>query len=194
MRKFWLEMREKGAYIYKLLAIILEQSLKIKLIKKKRHWYDIGPLAFRYIPAFLISIIISFLAFNGYNYVFLYILLILIYLLYILLIDKKKYGWWLVNYEVIGSLLLSNEFIEIEENGVKSSYKINQLKKIQLKENYFQNYSRIRDIIHDGIGSILIDNKIDEKFVFFLLQNESDLEALHALKSKWKKLGISIWT
>ena len=63
-----------------------------------------------------------------------------------------------MNYEVIGSLFLTNESIEIKENGLKSIYKVNELNKIQLKENFFQNYTRMRDIIHDGIGSILIDN------------------------------------
>jgi hypothetical protein len=140
------------------------------------------------------STIIFLLAFNGYNFSLTYILIIFIYILYIIFIDKRKYGWWLVNYEVIGSLFLTNESIEIEVNGLKSTYKINELKKIQLKENFFQNYTRMRDIIHDGIGSILIDNGINKNLVFFVLENKSELESLHALKVEWKKLGLSIWT
>ena len=99
-----------------------------------------------------------------------------------------------MNYEVIGSLFLTNESIEIKENGLKTIYKVNELNKIQLKENFFQNYTRMRDIIHDGIGSILIDNGINKNLVFFVLENKSELESLHTLKVEWKKLGLSIWT
>ncbi|HNF48089.1 MAG TPA: hypothetical protein PLF48_01825 [Chitinophagales bacterium] len=172
----------------------MEHSLKIKLIKKKRRWNDVGPFAFKFIPVILISIIISLLLINGYNYVYTYLILILIYILYLTIFDNRKYDWWLVNYDITGILFLKNDSIEIEENGIRSIYKVNKLHKIQIKENFFQNYTRMRDIVHDGIGSILIDNGINKNLAFFLIENESDLESLHALKAEWKRLGLSIWT
>ncbi|HUH73829.1 MAG TPA: hypothetical protein VLZ75_05420 [Chitinophagales bacterium] len=172
----------------------METNIKIKLIKRKKIWYDIGPYAFLYIPAILISLLVTYFVYNDYNFGIVNFLFISIYLLYIFLLDKKKYGWWIKNYEVIGEICLSNEVIEIQENGIITTYKINELRKIHLKEDFYQNYTAMRDIIHNGIGSIILDNGYDKRKVFFLLVNKSELESLHALKSEWKRNGLSIWT
>ena len=59
----------------------------------------------------------------------------------------------------------------------------------------YQNYSRMRDIIYGGIGSIQIDSGNEKTpTIYFLIESIDQYKELELLKPKWEENGLSIWT
>jgi hypothetical protein len=169
--------------------------LNIKVIEKRKIFYDVGPYGFKFIPPIVIGLIITYLGLHGYNYSIVYITVIFIYFISYYFLFGKMYGWWLINYTVIGKLEITEDSISIKKDNFSKTYKIKDLQKIQLKLNNYQNYSKMRDIIYDGIGTIIIDNG-EKKLpvLFFLIESKEQYEIFNEIKSNWKNNGLSIWT
>ena len=173
----------------------MSNPLNIKVIEKKKIFYDIGPYGFKFIPPIVIGLLITFLGLHGYNFTVVYIPAIFIYFISYFFLFRKMYGWWLVNYTIIGKLEVSEDSISIEKHNFSKIFKIKDLQKIQLKLNNYQNYSRMRDIIYDGIGTIQIDyGEIKTPIIFFLIESKEQYEIFNEIKLHWKNDGLSIWT
>ena len=108
----------------------MNSTLNIKLVEKRKLFYDLGPIGFHFAPPITIGLIISYLALNGYNFYNVCISGILIYFISHLLLFRKMYGWWLVNYIIIGNLEFTDNSLCVKKNHSNSIYFIKELNKI----------------------------------------------------------------
>jgi len=173
----------------------MNNTLEIKIVNKKKLFYDIGPYGFHFLPIIFSTICIYILIFSEYDFLSIYIISIIILFILKVFVFRNMYGNWLINYAIIGDMIINSNTIIIKSNNSQSAYDILDLKKIQLKLDFYQNYSRSRDIIHDGIGSIQIDTGIKKlPIIYFLIENKSQLEEFNNITKMWKQSGLSIWT
>ena len=169
--------------------------LKVKIVERKKQFYDIGPLGFKYLHR-IMALIIFFLAIEiGLEINILIFIYFLIFGVGYYLLFKKMYGTWLINYTTVGYIEFTEQAILMNKENLNIKYEIKEIKKIQLKEKYFQNYTRYLDIIYDGIGTIQINvHDTNLPVIYFLFETEKQYEDFKKLKLRWKQNGLSIWT
>lgn len=173
----------------------MSEKLTILLIQRKKLFYDIGYFGFRLIHAIISTQIIVVGGYFNLGTFLIMILFLVFFFCTLYLIFNKMYGSWLVNYKVIGSLELNEESILVNNEDGIQSYIIKNFKKIILKQNYYQNYSKYKSPVYDGIGSMTIDLGTNDKVgMEFLIRNNEELESFNSLKQIWKQNGLSIWT
>lgn len=173
----------------------MPEKLTIPLIKRKKLFYDIGYFGFKFIHAIISTSLILICGYFNLGTILTMILFIVFFFGTGYLIFNKMYGSWLVNYKVKGSMELNEESILVNSEDGIQNYTIKNFKKIILKQNYYQNYSKYKSPVYDGIGSMNIDLGTNEKVgMEFLIRNSEELESLNRLKQIWKQNGLSIWT
>lgn len=173
----------------------MSEKLTIPLIQRKKLFYDIGYFGFRLIHALISTLIILECRYFNIGNIPTFLLFIIFVFGTGYLIFNKMYGSWLVNYKMIGSLELNEESILVNNEDGIQSYIIKDFKKIILKQNYYQNYSKYKSPVYDGIGSMTIDLGTNDKVgMEFLIRNNEELESFNSLKQIWKQNGLSVWT
>jgi hypothetical protein len=173
----------------------MSENPTLLLIQRKKLLYDIGYFGFKVIHAIISTLIIVVGGYFNLGTIITMILFLVFFFGTWYLIFNKMYGSWLVNYKVIGSLELNEEIIIVNSEDGIQSYTIKNFTKIILKQNYYQNYSKYKSPIYDGIGSLTIDlGTVNKVRLEFLIRNSEELESFNRLKQLWKQNGLSIWT
>lgn len=169
-------------------------KLNLKLIHPKWVFYDLGEFGFRTLIAFIMIAFVLLARELGLN-MFLIVLLMFVLMYSLAFFLKRRNGWWIKNYSIIGEIELSENSVRVIHKKIETFHLVNH-RMIRLKHDYFQNYrSSGRDASRTGIATLCFKNEEGiEKCYSFLVTTETEYELFLAIRDSWKKNGISIWT
>ncbi|MFN8295842.1 MAG: hypothetical protein U0T69_06575 [Chitinophagales bacterium] len=171
-------------------------SLEIQIVKPKKLWYDIHDIFLNLFVASTGTAIILFILISNLNEYLLVLPVILI--LGLTFVQRRRFGWIIKNYTIIGRLRLSDDVIEEIVNDQKTTYYIKDLERIKYKHQFYQNHNsgfRLGKQTFSGIGFIEL-KLVSSEFISidFILINQAEFDNLNLRIRKWKENGLSVWT
>jgi hypothetical protein len=158
------------------------------LVEKKRLWYDL-PNFTLYIIQFTVSLSCLWLHFILKMETFLCVFLMFVTVVISGSILRRRFGWIINNYVVLGTLSLDVNAIKIkksDENWVE--FEVGILRQIYVDTNYYQNCTD-KTGTYSGIGTIKLYQNASAMSEFnFILYDRIQYEHLLTIKDIWNKI------
>jgi hypothetical protein len=120
---------------------------------------------------------------------------IILFLISIFIVKKLRSTWpdWVKRGKSYGELILNENSINTEIRNSKKTFDISAIRHIELWSNYYQGFSRPKDIVYNGLTVIKIKDLKDSIVTLnFLIKSEEEFKLIIAVLQSWYRKNINI--